>query len=1316
LYGGDEGVAAAMTNARQMTEVHDLRPGAVLQGRYQVVSEIGFGGFGIVYKAIQLATGQPVAVKVMRSVGDEPPERRDNRVARFRREMELCARLQHPNIVGLIDSGQTDDGRLFAAFQFASGRSLDQVLLEDGALQPREARHLMLQVLDALSCAHNLRVVHRDLKPANIMLVSTGTRRNALVLDFGIGAIAHDLQEAPAASAKLTASHEWVGTPYYAAPEQIRGYPPTAQSDIYSWGLVYLECLTGQPVIVGSPVVALMLHVSPDPIAIPPSLRNHDLGKILRRAVIKDVAERTATAASLLTELDECDVSGLARLIGEKAADRGSPVLTVPMVAPAPPTSLRDPLVDTEQRQITAVCCALAASGLDLDDLDVLIQAQHEICARIAERFGGHLAGGLGHQVLIEFGIPTSSEDDALRAARAALAVRAAVVERNAGAARRMEIRIGIHTGLIAYGPHEVGRRASSQVFSMTPMIASQLAALAERDTIVASAATAHGLRAHLAMTRLGRHVVDGAGIELFRIEARRAGARVLDTHENEGLLSLVGRDREIALLVDRWSQVVSGNGQSVLISGEAGIGKSRLTAELSRHVSQRPHMWLEARCTLETRNHVLYPILEVLEIALDLGEIPPGARLDRIEAAMIDFGFRPAEVVPLIAGLLSVAMSDRYPTMELSPARRRELTLNVIVSLLLEVSERVPVVLFVEDLHWADPTTLELLGALIDATPSSRVLAVFSARPEFAPPWRTSAIDHIQLSRLTRGQVEEMVRIAAGGKALPAPVVEQLVARTDGVPLFVEELTRMALESGALTARGDHYELTGALSSVAIPTTLRGSLMARLDRLGRAKTTAQLAAALGREFDLALLCAVGSLDEAGVQEDLDRLAGADLVHHRRRLRNPTWIFRHALIRDTAYESMPKRVQRKVHARIAAVIEEQFADLAAARPDLLALHHAAADQKVRAIGYARQAARSALMGSAYAHAIRHAHDAIAWLDALPGTARDGSDPAHRVDESDHERDQIDHLEAELDLRVTLGVPLMMTQGFASREVEANFLRLLELCQLAGDRAAAQQFSALWGLWIFRQVGGDHAGAEAAAARLTALGERTGDGGIRLAALTAHGTAVMMRGRLDDARRAFEEALAVYDQAAHGGLAILFGQDAGAMCAAFLVWVHHHLGDRERAEAYAADALARCDALAQPSTRAFVETVLATWRCLRGDYADAERHSGVVIRLAVDQGMRHWDAQAQITRGWAIAGLGRATEGATMARAGIDALTHIGSRASMTFYWGGLAEAELAAGRADRAAAALEQAVRYMNESDERIHQAGLALIEKKVRR
>jgi TOMM system kinase/cyclase fusion protein len=1288
----------------------ELAMGAVLQGRYQVVAPLGAGGFGTVYKATQLATKQSVAVKVMHPIADEPEARRDNRTARFRREMDLCARLQHPNIVGLIDSGETDDGRLFAVFQLAAGKSLDQLLIDEGPLRAREAHYLMLQVLDALSCAHNLGVVHRDLKPANIMVVSTGSRRNALILDFGIGTIVNELNDP--SYAKLTGHQEWVGTPHYIAPEQIRGNPPTARSDLYSWGLVYLECLSGHPVVSGGAGVALMFHLAADAIPIPALLRRHPLGKLIERATIKDVADRTSTAASLLSELDRCDVTELDRMAGYHAGATldahgvtfdGAPPGTAATVAPATvasrPIATQDRLVDGERRQITAVCCSLApAAGLELDDLDALLAAQHARCAEVAQRFRGQLVGGLGHQVVIQFGYPTASEDDAARAARAAIAIRnAAARDRPLRGNRWLELRIGIHTGMIAYSADDSDRRSTGQIFGMIPMIASQLGARADDGAIVASHATAQALRARVAMTSLGSHAIDGLGraVELFRIDAARAGALTLDT--GGGAHSpLIGRERELAFLLERWRNVVDGTGENVVIAGEAGIGKSRLVAELGRRLAGPPAqalVWLEAHCTMETCNRVLHPIFEVIERALGLGDAAPDARLARLEAALVGLGFRPGETVPLFAALLAIPLGDRYPASELSASRRRELTLAAVVSLLLELSERAPVVLVVEDLHWADPTTLDLLGALLAATPASRILTVLCTRPELTLPWPTAATHQLQLSRLARPQVEQLVGQLAGGKALPAGVLDQIAARTDGVPLFVEELTRMVLESGALTARGERYELTGALSDVAIPTTLRALLMSRLDGLGRAKKTAQLAAALGREFDLVLLTAVGALNAEAVEQDLAALVEADLLHHKRRLRDSKWLFRQALIRDVAYESMPRRVQHKVHARIAEVIEQQFPELAAARPDLLAMHWAAADHKAQAIHYAQRAASAALMGSAFAHAIRHAREAIAWLAAAP---------------------ELDPIEAELDLRVTLGVPLMMTQGFASPEVEANYLRVLELCERAGAGAVAREFAALCGLWTFRTVGGDHPGAQEAATRLTALGARTGDTSIQLAALTAHGTAVMMRGQLAEARRAFEAGLALYDPAVHQAIALVLGQDAGGMCASFLTWVHGHDGDHAAAEACAARALAICDAGAQPSTRAFVETVLGTWRCLRGDFAQAERHGALVEQLASEQGMPHWTAQARCIRGWASAGLGRAAEGAVLARAGIDALIGIGSHAAMTFYFRGHAEAALITGQLEVAAAVLDEAQRYIERSDERIHEAGLALVRARV--
>jgi TOMM system kinase/cyclase fusion protein len=1317
---------AAVTSIA-MTALDSLRSGTILQGRYELVAAVGAGGFGVVYKAIQLATKQPVAVKFMHPIAGETEVRRETRTARFRREMDLCAKLQHPNIVALVDSGETDDGQLFVVFQFASGKSLDQLLLDDGPLSPREAQYLMSQVLDALSCAHNLGVVHRDLKPANIMIVSTGTRRNALVLDFGIGAMANDVDDPT--YHKLTAQHEWVGTPYYTAPEQIRGCAPTPQSDIYSWGLVYLECLAGTRVIAGNATAALMYHIGPDPIPIPPRLRRHHLGRLLERAVLKDVVDRTVSAAALLAELDRCEVADLDRAIAghpSAGASQGDPrdvdasagagprlQSSADAATPQRPSSAQRRLVDGERRQITVMCCSLAPPpGLELDDLDQLMHVQHELCAEVAQRFRGHLIGGLGHQAMIGFGYPAASEDDAIRAARAALAVRAAVTERNAKLRGngRVAIKIGLHTGMIAYNADNLAQSASGQFFGMIPMTASQLSAKAAINTIVASPAVAQALRSHIVMTALGAHLIDGdsQSFELFQVDSARPIMTSGETQSGDASLPLFGRARELAFLVERWSNAIDGDGQSVLVLGEAGLGKSRLVTELRRRITAHQHTWLEAHCTHETRNSELHPIIELVERLLNLGDSEPAARLHRIESALVELGIRLSEVVPLIAGLLSVPVGDRYPVGDLSPSRRRDLTLSTIISLVLELSEHAPLVIFMEDLHWADQTSLDWLARLVAAIPSGRVLAMFSARPELTQPWPSSTMHQIQLPRLARPEIEQLVFAVTGGKLLPREVIEQIVARTDGVPLFVEELTRVVVESGALTPRADRYELTGLLVDVEIPATLRALLMSRLDRLGRAKQTAQLAAALGREFDVALLSAVGSLTPAALQEDLDRLAEADIVHHRRRLRNPTWVFRHALTRDIAYESMPRRVQQRVHARIAEVLEAQFSELTDARPDLLAMHHAAADQKPQAIRYARQAARAALVGSAYAHAIRHGREALGWLAAVSDarTAMAISTSTATL--------EFDHVATELDLRVTLSVPLMMTQGFASKEVETNYLRVLELGELVGDSAANSLFPALCGLWTFRTVSGDCKAAEAAAERLARLGDRIRDSSIQLAAMTAHGTAVMMQGRREEAKRSFEAALALYDRARHSSLATVLGQDAGAMCVSFLTWIHAHDHDSTAAEAHAAAALEMCDSLRQPSTRAFVETVLGTWRCLRGDFGAAEQHANAVIQLAAEQGMLHWNAQATIIRGWAISGLGRAAEGAGLARAGIDALLGIGSKAAMTFYWAALAEAHIAAGHVDHAAAALDEARRYMAQSGERIYEAGIALLEAKI--
>jgi len=1294
-----------------MTPAHDLPTGSVLQGRYQIVSALGAGGFGAVYKARQLATGQPVAVKVMKPVDHEHDLTRDKRVARFRREMEMCGQLHHPNIVSLIDSGQTDDGRLFAVFEFVPGKTLEQVLAEEGPLHPREARHLMLQVLDALSCAHGKGVVHRDLKPANLMIVSTGTRRNALVLDFGVGAMAEESQTAD--YSKLTSAHEWLGTPHYTAPEQVRGHPPTTQSDIYAWGLLYLECLTGHAVITGGSVAEILTsQLGPEPVPVPPTLRHHRLGRLIRRATVKEVSERAATASTLLRDLEECDVSDLDRYMAldvnaatmssdqlhdarDPAAAESARRAAVTAAATRPGSGKRSAerdggrLVDGERRQVTMLCCSLlpaAERGDDLDAIDDLIHVQQEICGDVADQHRGQLAGGLGHQLLVEFGYPSARDDDARRAARAALAIRAAVAAHNAARppGDRVVVRIGLHTGLVAYGPDESSRRISGQIAGMTPMVAAQLSARAAPDTIVVSAAAHQLLRDHFELTSGGSQTLDGTSREMGLFQLAGERARTGGVSGIEPITPrLVGRDREMELLLGRWQQVCDGSGHAVLVTGEPGIGKSRLVGELGRRLGRRTLVWLESRCTPETRNRVLHPLIELLDRMLELGEGPPAQRLERLEVRLIGYGFRPAEAVPLFAALLGVPLDNRYPPLDLSPQRQRELTMDAVVSLLIELGERQPVVFLVEDLHWADPTTLEFLGRLVDAAPGGRVLALLTARPEFVPPWPTSGMFQIQLARLARAHVEEIVNLVTAGRALPGEVLDQVVHRTDGVPLFVEELTRMVVESGALTARDGRYQLTGALSEVAIPTTLRDSLTARLDRLGRAKTTAQLASALGREFDLELLTAVSTDDAGAVQEDLDRLTEADLVHHKRRLRNPTWLFRHALIRDTAYESMPRRVQHKVHARIAATLEERFPEVVEARPELLAMHHAAADQKPTAIGYAQQAALGALMGANYPYAVRHAREAIGWLDAIP-------DPRQRA-------------EMELGFNAIITPSLMSTVGWRDPELEATIDRSAELNDQLGPSAFTG--TTLWALMLFRHMGGrDGEQARTLAARLLAHARDTGDTSEEVMAEAAIAHTLWINGRYREAREHFDQVLARYDPAAHGGHAFVYGHDSRIWAAISYAEALWFMGEPDRSLALAEQCIGWGRALNHANTLAVAYIFYILLRHDRGEREAIEPMWQALLELSDRHGLPIHVAYAGVVRSWAVGDVAAAQNHLAL-------LETTGTELGLSFYRSVVAEAEAERGHLHAALTRIRTCRAAAEQVGERYYLAELLRLE-----
>ena len=617
----------------------------------------------------------------------------------------------------------------------------------------------------------------------------------------------------------------------------------------------------------------------------------------------------------------------------------------LPAVVQSPP--------EAERRQLTVLFCDLVdsthlARQLDPEDWRDVVQAYQQACAAVIQHFDGYIAQYLGDGLLVYFGYPQAHEDDAQRAGRASLGILEALGPLNARLEQdrgmRLAVRVGVHTGPVVVGAMGGGGRQEQLALGDTPNLAARLQGLAAPNTVVISAATLGLSEGFFTCQTLGEHTLKGVDVPMvvYQLLAESGAQTRLDVVPPRGLTPLVGREQEVGLLLERWAESTEGHGQVVLLSGEAGIGKSRLVEVLRERIGRERAMWLTFRCSPYHTNSALYPVMTHLQRVLQFRpEEPPAARLDRLEHALRAVRLPLEETVPLVAALLSVPWAERYPPLDWSPQKHKQKTYEALVVWLMAEAEHQPVLVVWEDLHWADPSTLEWLGLVLDQTPTVPLCHLLTCRPEFPPPWAPrSYLTQLTLARLTPPQVADMVRRVTGGKSLPAEVVQQIIAKTDGVPLFVEELTKMVLESGLLQEREERYELTGPLPPLAIPATLHDSLMARLDRLATVKSLAQLGATLGREFAYDLLRAVAPWEEGIVHQGLSQLVEAEFLYQRGVPPQATYTFKHALIQDVAYQSLLRSTRQQYHQRIAQALEAQFPETRrdAARAGGPALH------------------------------------------------------------------------------------------------------------------------------------------------------------------------------------------------------------------------------------------------------------------------------------------------------------------------------------------------------------------------------------------
>ena len=932
--------------------------------------------------------------------------------------------------------------------------------------------------------------------------------------------------------------------------------------------------------------------------------------------------------------------------------------------------SAASPGPKAERRQLTVMFCDLVGSTelstrFDPEDLGEMIHAYQDVATQVIRGYDGYIAKYMGDGMLVYFGYPQAQERDAERAVRTALGIIEAMADLNMRADWpgdvELAVRIGIDTGLVVVG--EVVGEGDAQertVVGETPNLAARLQGLAKPNGIVLGSVSRDLAGDAFDYDDLGARELKG--IEGFvkawavrGLKEKVVGTAAGRVASDPKRTALVGRDEEVGLLRRAWQQTkAEGRGQAVLISGEPGIGKTALIETLRTQVRAEDHTRIAFRCSPYHTGSALYPVTEHLKRYLGWQpEHSDAERLARLESILSDTNLQLAEAVPLVASLLTLSLpEDRYPHVELSPQQLRQQTQDALVSWILDRAEESALLAFCEDIHWADPTTLEFLGMLLEQAPTVPILLVFTTRPDFQPPWPSrSHLTPITLARLERPQTEAMITRLAGDRSLPSEVTEHIAAKSDGVPLYVEELTKTVLGSNVLREEGDRYVLAGSLSAVTIPATLQESLMARLDRLPKVRELVQLGAVLGREFAYDMLLALVELDEPLLQDGLDRLVDGELLYQRGRPPKSRYIFKHALVQDAAYHSLLKRTRQQYHGQVAQLLEERFPDTVENRPEVIAHHYTEAGAFDKAFVQWNRAGQRALDRSANAEAIGHFEMAVAQLESLPG-----GDSRTR---------------AELDLLIKLGGCLAAVEGYAARRTFDVYNRAHALCRQVDDEA--NLLAVLRGLWICRLVHGELKVAHELAKDTARLAEEKDDTSYRTEAQNLLGVTLACLGDFPRARDHLEESIALYGRT-RGTRDFMFDSVVGILPRCFLAHTLWHLGYPDQALERMNDAMALANELSHPFSVAMARDYAAMLHQFRRDGEKARAWADSAIALCEERGFAYYLAWGRIIRGWTLVEEGGGQRDIAQMRDGLTALKATGAALRLPYYLSSLAEA------------------------------------------